>query len=128
MDVASCDCRQNNNLTKRGGLCKAGWLVKKKPGGRKEFVGAGREKPEVGLTGGIGRGVLGGAGVGVGLKEFSQKLFRIRTAVWTKPSCALTLEVEVERSDMANRCKHLTYGGGGMGQRQEGSLYKTAAT
>lgn len=33
------DCRKNNNLTKRSGLCKAGWPVNKKPG--KEFGGGG---------------------------------------------------------------------------------------
>lgn len=36
------DCRQNNNLTEKSGLCKAGWPVNKKAGGGKYLVEEGK--------------------------------------------------------------------------------------
>lgn len=52
------DCRQNNNLTKGSGLCKAGWPVNKKAGGLKSSEEEGKTQGGVeGEIGGVYSGV-----------------------------------------------------------------------
>ena len=66
------DCRQNNNLTKGSGLCKAGWPVNKKPGGEKS-VRWRRGKPNVGFKGELDE-YTQSTEVGIGLKEVCEAL------------------------------------------------------